>query len=110
MEKRSLYSCLISGPKTLPELLRESGLARRSLRRELGRMARLGILMVFPLWEGGRWETLYALPGHSELAARRCGFQRLSGAVSALAALEVGRGGLRRRRHASVGGEAAAVR
>jgi hypothetical protein len=33
--------------------------------------------VIYPLWDGHRWKTLFALPEHSDLASVICGYSRI---------------------------------
>ena len=71
----SLLEVLRTGPKDGRELLRLSGLSKRTLYHRLGRLERDGRIAVFPVRMRDRWASLYTLPEHAPKAARLSGFE-----------------------------------
>lgn len=72
-----LLETLRTGPKGSRELLRLSGLSKRTLYHRLGRMEKEGSIKVFPLRQRDRWASLYSLPEHAHLAAKLSKFEPL---------------------------------
>ncbi len=72
-----LLGALRTGPKDGRELLRLSGLIKRTLYHRLGRLERERRIAVFPFRQRDRWASLYALPEHAHLAAKVSKFEPL---------------------------------
>lgn len=72
-----LLEALQTGPKDGRNLLRLSGLSKRTLYHRLGRLEKGRRIAVFPLRQKDRWASLYALPEHAGQAAKQSGFEPL---------------------------------
>jgi DNA-binding Lrp family transcriptional regulator len=72
-----IISKLRGGPKTAEELARILRTSKKSLYKNIYKLVDSGEVVTYPLQDGHRWKTLFALHGHSDLASAICGYTKV---------------------------------